>query len=177
MTPSDLPDYAPEPDASEESALWEGGPSHVIFLASYLSAGVTAVLILAVSMILFFQGNPIGLPLMGTLVLPLLYMGYKWLLLRSRRYEVTTQRIFFRTGILTRHTDELELYRIKDMSVVEPFFLRLFKKGNIILTTSDKTTPLAVLEAIPYPRTLNDVIRAHVEARRDAKRVREVDYQ
>jgi len=29
-------------------------------------------------------------------------------------------------GVLTRRTDELELYRVKDITLVEPFFLRLF---------------------------------------------------
>jgi uncharacterized membrane protein YdbT with pleckstrin-like domain len=82
-----------------------------------------------------------------------------------------------RTGILAKHNEQLELYRVKDISVQEPLLLRLFSLGSVVLETSDKSTPIMVIEAIPNAKFLGDQIRKNVEQLRDSKRVREVDFQ
>ena len=77
----------------------------------------------------------------------------------------------------SRRTDELELYRVKDTAYEQPFFLRLFSLANIILTTSDVSTPQVMIDAIPAEeaRQLRETIRICVEQSRDRTRVREVD--
>ncbi|MDQ1255787.1 MAG: hypothetical protein QG656_381 [Candidatus Hydrogenedentes bacterium] len=141
-------------NVSGEELLWEGSPSHVTGLGTYVLCLLTCVLIV-----------------------PIVIAFVQWLKIRSRRYQITTQRIFYLTGIFNKNRDQIEIYRVKDIRVSEPFFLRLFGKGNIILDTSDKTTPVFVFEAVPKPRELADVIRQTVEARRVEKGVREVDME
>jgi uncharacterized membrane protein YdbT with pleckstrin-like domain len=91
-------------------------------------------------------------------------------------YEVTSERIRITTGIFSKRTNALELYRVKDYILEEPFLMRLFKFGKIVILTSDVSTPRLELEAVPRARWLVDQLRAAVEARRDAKRVRAVDF-
>ena len=74
-------------------------------------------------------------------------------------------------------TDELELYRVRDYKFEQPFFLRLFSLGNIVLQTSDKSDPQVVLSAIPNGEELREKLRTHVEACRMKKGVREVDFE
>ena len=50
-----------------------------------------------------------------------------------------------------------------------------FHLGNIELRTSDMTSPLLVLRAVPEPAALREKILLAAEARRDAKGVREMD--
>ena len=55
--------------------------------------------------------------------------------------------------------------------------MRLVGLGNIVLETSDKTTPQLTIPAIAGAPVLLEKLRAEVEKRRDRKRVREVDFE
>jgi uncharacterized membrane protein YdbT with pleckstrin-like domain len=103
-------------------------------------------------------------------------MLIKWIVVRNHRYKVTTERIFYTTGIFSKKTEALELYRVRDVDMYEPFWQRLFKLGNVALTTSDKTSMNFLLKAVPNPGELMNNIRKNVEQRRDVKRVRGVEF-
>lgn len=135
-----------------EQPVWQGHPSHVQYLGTYTLC------------VLFCW-----------LIVPLFFALYLWMIIRSRVYEVTTQRIFYTTGIFSKTREEWEIYRIKDMRVEQPFKLRVFGKGNIVLETSDRSIPNFVIEAVPEPRSLADRIRQLVEERRRSRGVRELD--
>ncbi len=155
-------------DANEE-IIWEGSQSQVLNFGIFISMGIITVIILGLS-ILFF-------PLAAVVsVVPLGYMLVKWVVVKNHRYKVTTQRIFYTTGIFSKKTEALELYRVRDVDMYEPFWQRLFKLGNVALTTSDKTAMNFLLKAVPHPSELMNNIRKNVELRRDVKRVRGVEF-
>jgi uncharacterized membrane protein YdbT with pleckstrin-like domain len=104
-------------------------------------------------------------------------MLWKWLVVKNTKYELTTERLRMRHGVLNKKTDELELYRVRDYKLDQPFFLRIFSLGNIILQTSDKSHPHIVLEAIPNGEDLREQLRTYVEACRTRKGVRELDIE
>lgn len=106
------------------------------------------------------------------LVVPFFIWLWRWLELRNRVYEITTERLKITQGIFTKRTDELELYRVRDLTFVQPFLYRLFGKGDVRLTTSDSTTPEVQMEAIPADPELRDRLRKAIEACRDRKRAR-----
>ena len=139
---------------SEEKDVWFGAPSQVVNLGTFIFMG------------LFFW-----------LVFPLLIILWKWLVIKNTKYELTTERLRTRHGVLNKKTDELELYRIRDYKLDQPFFLRLFSLGNIVLQTSDRSHPEVTLKAIPNGEELREQLRTHVEACRTKKRVREVDFE
>lgn len=138
---------------SDEELIWEGRPSQIVNLHIYIICG-----------------------LLCWLVVPLVYAIYRWLLIRSLKYELTTQRLRTTHGILNRAYEEIELYRIKDLSLTQPFFLRMFSLGNVMMWTSDKSSPELGIEAIADSRGIHELLRAQVERRRDEKNVREVDF-
>jgi len=137
---------------SQENTLWQGSPSHVENLGTYILCGI-----------------------FSPLVLPLLYAFWKWLEIRTTKVEITSQRVIMRSGVLSRRTDELELYRVKDFSVEQPFFLRLFGLGNIVLKTSDRTHPTLIINAVKSAELVREQLRNAVEVRRREKGVREID--
>src|SRR4051812_10579812 len=102
----------------EEKTVWKGSSSQVIYLGTYVLC------------FLFIW-----------LVVPLFIWIWKWIENRNRVYEITTQRIRITTGVFTKRTDELELYRVRDTSLVEPFLYRMFGAGNIQVVTADASTP------------------------------------
>ncbi|MEO8514069.1 MAG: PH domain-containing protein [Ignavibacteria bacterium] len=155
--------------ATTEEIIWEGSQSQVLNFGIFISTGIISIIILVLSLMFF--------PLAAVLVvIPLVYMLIKWITVRNHRYKVTTERIFYTTGIFSKRTEALELYRVRDVDMYEPFWQRLFKLGNVALTTSDKTSMNFLLKAVPHPAELMNNIRKNVELRRDVKRVRGVEF-
>jgi uncharacterized membrane protein YdbT with pleckstrin-like domain len=138
--------------SAQEKIIWEGSPSQVTNLGTYVVCGL-----------LFF------------LVIPVFYAIWRWIETRCFRYTVTDQRIRLTQGVFSKRTDSLELYRVKDVVMIEPFWLRLFGLGNVELRTSDLSSLLLVLRAVPEPAALREKVLLAAEARRDAKGVREMD--
>ncbi len=110
------------------------------------------------------------------LVIPIPWAIWRWLATRSFTYEVTSERIRIRQGVFGRRTDSLELYRVKDASFVQPFVMRLVGIGNVELETSDPSTPNVVIRGVPDGDALRERILGAVDAVRDRKGVREVDF-
>lgn len=153
----------------QEQIVWEGSQSQVLNFGIFISMGIVSLIIIVLSLMFF--------PLAAVLVIfPLIYIFIKWLIVKNHRYKVTTERIFYTTGIFSKKTEALELYRVRDVDMYEPFWQRLFKLGNVALTTSDKTAMNFLLKAVPNPGELMNSIRKNVEQRRDVKRVRGVEF-
>ncbi len=132
-------------NSSEETILWTGHPSHAVNFWLNLSC---------------------------LLVIPIPWALWRWIELRNEHISVTSERIQITKGIFNKRTDELELYRVRDSSFVQPFLLRLFDKGDLTLTTSDASSPSLILRAVPADPTLRDALRRAIEACRDLKRAR-----
>jgi len=161
------------PVPNEEKTLWEGHSSQIVNLPTFIVCGLAAG-VLAGSAILFRTrvSSGVSLALAAATLIPLVIALGKWVQNQCRRYQVTTERIHLRQGVLSRKTDDLELYRVKDYLLVEPFLLRLFGLGNIVLTTTDEANPTLVIKAIPQIQLLRDQIRKQVELCRTRKGVR-----
>lgn len=156
-----------------EALVWRGTPSQwtnfgVYFFCLLLAAGVVAAYFLVP------PASQTPLILAG-LALPALWMLGRWIATKCHRYEVTSERVKITTGLLSRRTSEIELYRVRDYSIVEPFWLRLVGCGNIVLQTADRTTPQVVLHAVPHAATLKDQIRVHTEKMRQRRGVRDLE--
>ncbi len=109
------------------------------------------------------------------LIAILLKLGYHMLKIRCTCYEINPEEIHHCTGILRRKHGYIELYRIKDFQVDRPLIYRFFGLGNLIVYTSDKTTPIFRLEAIRKPEEVYTVLRGLVELNRKEKHVFEID--
>lgn len=155
---------------TEEQVIWKGRPSQILNFWIFV---VCALLIAAI-----VAGAVLSalLPLAALAVIPLGWAVWKFLQVRCRIYELTSQRLRLYEGVFNQEIDEIELYRVKDTTILRPFILRLFNLGNISLKTSDRTHPQIDMEAIPDGVTVREHIRHHVETVRDQKRVREVDF-
>lgn len=123
-------------DLPAERPLWTGSPSQIVNLGPFIGWGL-----------LFW------------LVIPLFIILWRWLEVRNLRYELSTERLKIRRGVLNKKMDELELYRVRDYQLDQPFFLRLFGLGNIQITTVDRTNPLVVLQAIRDGEQVRDLDR------------------
>ncbi len=155
-----------------EKAAWRGGPSQLVNLPAFVASAMVAMIFFVVGP--NFQGAQ-NYIMLGALI-PALWAGWKWLTVRCHRFEISTERLKIFEGVLNRTVNEVELYRVKDTQIQQPILFRLFGLGHVILETSDRSHPRATLNAIKNPREVGEILRREVEALRDKKRVREVDF-
>ena len=137
-----------------EELVWNGSPSQILNLPVFVVCGL-----------LFF------------LVIPIFIALWKWLVLRNTRYELTSERLRIRQGVLNKELDELELYRVRDYKLEQPLVLRMFSLANITLRSSDTSHPHIVLRAIRDGEHVREQIRKYVEECRVKKRVLPLDLE
>ncbi|NQY09727.1 MAG: PH domain-containing protein [Flavobacteriales bacterium] len=134
----------------EEKVIWQGSPSQWMNFAAFVSC---------------------------ILIIPIPFVFWKWLKTKFWKFEITNERLTETTGVLSKSTDELELYRVKDIKLDQPFLLRLVGLSNIRMATSDRTHPVVLIPAISGGKELREQLRKAVEDRRDKKKVRETDFE
>lgn len=140
-------------DMKHEETIWRGTPSQMTNLGVFIVCA------------LFFW-----------LILPIFIALWRWLSVRCTVYELTTQRLKFSKGVFNKCNDEIELYRVKDTRLEQPFHLRLFGLGNLTVFSSDRTLPIFPLQSIRNPQKVRERIRICVEECRDFKGVHGVDF-
>ena len=128
--------------------LWKSGPSQISNFWTYLFT-------------------------FWTIIIPI----WVYLITRFTNYELNSERLIVKKGILSQNIEETELYRVKDYSIFKPFFLRIFGLGNLVLTTSDKNNKYVRLFAIKDIEEIKNMIRTHVEKSRKRTGTKEVDFE
>jgi hypothetical protein len=59
--------------------------------------------------------------------------------------------------------------------VIEPFWLRLIGRGNLLIETADRSTAHLVIRAVPAVNSLKDQVRVHTERMRQLRGVRDLE--
>jgi uncharacterized membrane protein YdbT with pleckstrin-like domain len=147
-----------------EKTIHQTSPSQIINLKYFLVCGLLAAGILALAFIL---SNPV---LMVLLVVPVIYAWWKYLLVKSMRLTLTDQRLIVSQGVFKKITNETELYRVRDTSIEEPFFYRMFGVGNIVVYSTDEAEGKMLFHAFRRPHWIKDQIRNYAEICRRNRR-------
>jgi uncharacterized membrane protein YdbT with pleckstrin-like domain len=155
-------------EASTEATFWKGSPSQWLNIGHFAAAILLAACISIGGV--FFPPAFIGL------VIPLAWIVWRYLVVRCQVFELTNERLRVSTGVINQHIDEVELYRVKDILVVRKWWMRVTGLGTVHLQTSDRTLPELDIPAIRDCFGLREALRKKVEAMRDKKRVREMDF-
>lgn len=136
---------------------WEGSPSQVVNYGT------------------FFFCFLISLTLVGAII-AIPYAIWQYFVVKNLKFELTTQRLKIHSGVLSKETEELELYRVRDIKSEQPFFLRMFGLGNIIILSADATTPVSRIIAVQNIHEIRDLVRNLVEERRIQRGVRVAEF-
>ncbi len=158
-------------DDSPEELLWQGSFSP----KSMCGAWILAALISLIALIVLLA-TPLRNWSAAWWIVPILLAVY-WLyllgLLAYRKlgmyYEVTTQRLKHREGILVRSLDRIELIDIDDVMYKQGPIQALLGVGNITVKSSDTSHPELIMYGIADIRRVADLID---DARRAERRKR-----
>lgn len=88
------------------------------------------------------------------------------------RYRLSEDRLFCETGFLNVKSDEVLLYRVRDLRLTMSLGQRIFGVGTVCVVSSDKSIPHLDLKNVKDPRTVKELIHKHVEASKDKRRMR-----
>jgi len=160
------------PNSPQENAVWSGTPSQKSNLGLFTLCAIVAIVLMASAAKL---DGPMRTLVLVLLLLPVGIAIGRWLVTASLQYTLTDQRMILRRGVFSRSTDYVELYRVKDSHFTQTFIERLLGLGTIRLRTTQDSLPVVDLSGMNGPESLWNQIRTLVEARRDAKGVREID--
>jgi uncharacterized membrane protein YdbT with pleckstrin-like domain len=121
--------------ANAETLLWSGHTSQWVHFWFYLLCVILAAAIAVGATVLALPTG--GLTYLA-LIIPVILWMVRWWVTKCTTYELTSQRLRIRSGVLNRRVDELELYRVKDYAMEQPLMLRLVGLGNLTMITSSK---------------------------------------
>jgi membrane protein YdbS with pleckstrin-like domain/DNA-directed RNA polymerase subunit RPC12/RpoP len=142
-----------------------------LFLALLIAAGAVALSVVvnaspAVERALIIAGLAVAL----ILFLTVLYKKYSVL------YRLSTQRLFLIRGLVSRKIEELELFRVRDIQVVQSFWQRILGFGRMTVFSTDASAPKFELLGVARPLQVKDAIRVHFRTARLRERVRPTEF-
>lgn len=97
---------------------------------------------------------------LAVLFVDTLIILYKILRLKSVHYEISTDRIEWVRGILSRKIDNVDMFRIVDIRLHRSLMDCLLGIGAIVLMTKDKNQEIFEMEKVKKPKAVYDFIKA-----------------
>lgn len=119
--------------------------------------------------------------ILGILLIPVFLVGLilllnVWYKVASQQYRLTTQRLFVQKGLIAKHLEELELFRVKDVIVKQSILQRILGFGTITVLSTDDSNPHVALIGINKPVDVKEIIRNSFRAARKREGVRAAEF-
>lgn len=158
---------------SAETGLWKGHPAlRATFYQWILAIAITyglfwafphfqAALVSGADALTLSPGQTESVLFWSHLVLalPAVIMIIKTSMRLLTSYELTSQRLIIRTGLLVRRRNEVALHRIRDYQVEKPIYWGILGIGYLLILSRDETMPNLKLGPVARPTEVIDRIR------------------
>lgn len=107
------------------------------------------------------------------------YFGLPW---SFTRYSLIKNgdkwvKVFSDIGLLYSIVDEVNVYRIQDVSLHQTLFDKIFKTGTVILYSNDERSPELRLRHIAHPYRVREMFSNLIEEQRALHKVRMSEFQ
>jgi membrane protein YdbS with pleckstrin-like domain len=135
--------------------------SEMAFLGSYALAAVIGVVIAIICFAVKQGGwSPLGL-------LPLAWTFAQSRLARmSTVYRLFPDRVEVHSGLMSRKIENVQLFRVHDVSLRQGLLGRIFGYGDVALLGSDASAPTLVLKGIDHPDHVYQELRGMIQQAR-----------
>jgi len=104
----------------------------------------------------------------------ILFAVYRYAFIRRIQYTITPEYLQVRKGLFFREIDTIELFRVKDYILEQPFVLQIFRLMDLHLKTTDPENPVIWLRGIPLS-DLVEQLRERVLETRKHNRIYEIN--
>ena len=110
-----------------------------------------------------FVGRPAAIYTVGQLFLTIITLGIAgviyWIRSLSTKYIITTQRLKLEKGVFSKTKNSVEVFRIDDFDLVQPFSMRLLGYSALHVKSSDRNVADIYLYGIKDMEGLYEQIR------------------
>ena len=89
--------------------------------------------------------------------------------LNSTTYTLTNQRLIIKSGLIGKKEEQIDLVRIKDIMVKQSLKDRALGVGEILITSSDPSTPKMILLDIREPNEVKEILRNAIRSEKSAQ--------
>jgi membrane protein YdbS with pleckstrin-like domain len=163
------------PVAVVPGVFFSGTPSQIVNPPTYMKGGVGAIAVFAAYLYALTRWPvPWFAPVVALLAIAVsVVVAY----LRTAHTEtiIDTARITCRQGILSRQVQSLELFRIQDVTSLQPWWQRPFGVGRVLVLTSDSSNPQWRLPGMRGAEQLRGELNRAAIVLRNPKGIREVN--
>jgi hypothetical protein len=158
----------------KEEAIFKGKPSLFGLAGSFFKAGLCFIAALFI-MFYPFENNLTSFDISQTaahkiavfricsgltaIFIIAFILFIKILRLYSVHYEISDDRIEYGRGLFDKKVDNLDMFRIIDLSMKRSATDLIFGIGDVELVTTDKTHPKFVFKHMRKPRQIYDIIK------------------
>lgn len=94
--------------------------------------------------------------------------------LNTTDYKLTNQRIIVKTGLIGKNIEEIELLRVRDLSVTQSVMDRMLGIGTLTIFSDDASSPQLWFRKIRNAHGVKDALR---QAVREEKAVNNISYR
>jgi len=95
--------------------------------------------------------------------------------IKSIHYHLTSQRLRITKGILNRKIVEIELFRVRDLTIQQGFIQRLLTLGTVKAISTDEDATEILLSGIADAMKVKEDLRKYVMESRKATGTRDLD--
>ncbi len=164
------PITAPPPAVAEQT-LWRGTPSAIKLV--WRIVGIVAIVIFVPLIFRWFSMRALDIETAARImragwiitaalvIIEVVRFFYSLLILRSTLYTITNQRVMIERGLVTKSLSEIDLRYIDDTQFFQGPVDRILGIGNVTIISTDKSTPVYVLQGVRDPRALREMIRTN----------------
>lgn len=87
-------------------------------------------------------------------------------------YSLSKDRLFIDKGLIKLQSEEILLYRVRDLSVCQSLGQRIFNVGSVIVQSSDKTTPILEIKNVKNAFDVKELLHENVEKMKIERKMR-----
>jgi membrane protein YdbS with pleckstrin-like domain len=158
---TDLAAYASTKELETEKTLYNGHPALIYSIGQFVPFLAVVVLAAVAIFLLEWQNQPgyTAYVILGAVLLLAVMFVRLYTRSRGTHYIITTQRIKYERGILSKVQESLELFRIDHFELRQPFGARLLGHASLHLFSSDAELGNFAIYGIPNLPALADQLR------------------
>jgi uncharacterized membrane protein YdbT with pleckstrin-like domain len=137
---------AAPPATTAPRVIFEGTPSWKAWFWSYVFACTLSIVLVG-----------------------LIWLGILHLVRKSLRYRITERNIDTEAGVLSKHIETLQLWRVRDLDLRQSLLERMLGIARIHVFTTDASDPELVLRGLPASREIFDRLKDAAELARQSR--------
>lgn len=154
-------------DPSMEQDIWQGRPSFKAHFGLWAAWVVVGVALLWLTFRYTMEASKLRTAAwLLVLAAGVALLSREALIVFGNRYRLTTQRLFWHRGVLTRTTEQLELVRVDDVRLRQGVVDRIVDTGCIEIISTDATDQRLALDGVAGPVAVTEHLRRCVRSAR-----------